>query len=210
MPYFFKPNITDAEYKQEQVQFVSDNSGSNYTLLFCMFLTHVYLNYTHHLLHHYFPLLHKHFLIYLFSDLLISIPLVLFVLMYSSVTYYLFIIITIVGFVICYHYPQRNVPQTFPAVSVGFVEIRSLVNLWTLLAILAIDFTIYPREHTKSEFYGISLMDIGVGFVVMTSGIASGLKENTTPYLKNLKANCLQSLPIFAIGIITFNWNNSC
>ena len=54
-------------------------------------------------------------------------------------------------------YPSRH-----PYLSIT----RSFVNLFTAIAILAVDFTIYPRRLAKAETYGSGLMDVGVGGVV--------------------------------------------
>ncbi|EDR25460.1 GPI-anchored wall transfer protein, putative [Entamoeba dispar SAW760] len=202
MPIFYKPNISDEQYKIEQIEFVSDYSGSSYLLLLSMFVINIYLNYFHHLLHHYFPVLHSHFVVYVLSDLFISIPAILIPMFFSSIVYPLVIILTIIYIVVCCHYPKRQAPTIYPAVSVGFVEFRSMINLWTLIAILAVDFHIFPRMHTKSEFYGLSLMDTGVGAIVVCSGVAAGLKENKTPYFKNLISTVIHSLPFFIIGFI--------
>ncbi|ELP88330.1 GPI-anchored wall transfer protein, putative [Entamoeba invadens IP1] len=201
MPLFYNPgNITAEEYKKEKELFVSNYSGSSYLLLLSMFTINIYLNYFHHLLHHFYPILHENFVVYVISDLLISIPSILIPMFFPSVVYPLVIVLTLVYIVACYLYPQDPKKNTFKAVSVGFVEFRSMINLWTLIAILAVDFKVFPRMHTKSEFYGVSLMDIGVGAIVVCSGVAAGLKENTTPYFKNLVSNILHSIPFFVIG----------
>ena len=72
-------------------------------------------------------------------------------------------------------HPQDNQPTEYPVYTTGFVELRSLIITWTLIAILAVDFNIFPRFHVKSEFYGISLMDIGVFSMhsMKSSGIES-------------------------------------
>jgi hypothetical protein len=52
-------------------------------------------------------------------------------------------------------------------------QFRSYMMLSTILAILAVDFAVFPREHTKSETFGLSLMDMGVGAVVFSSALVS-------------------------------------
>lgn len=44
---------------------------------------------------------------------------------------------------------------------------RSLLFIITSVCILAVDFKIFPRYHAKRVDYGISLMDIGVGYFIL-------------------------------------------
>lgn len=204
MPIFYKPmNITDEQYKIEQIKFVSDFSGSSYPFILCMFVASTLLQFLHHLLHVYFPVLHSNFFVYLFSDLLISVPSIMIPLFFPSTIYPLTIILTVFYLIACWKYPQEKMPDTYPKISVAFIEGRSMVNMWTIIAIFAVDFVIFPRIHTKSEFFGLSLMDFGVGAIVVLSGASSGVKDNMkTPYLKNLWDNILGSIPLYILGFI--------
>lgn len=56
----------------------------------------------------------------------------------------------------------------------GYVsDFRGGLVLLTCLAILAVDFPCFDRKHAKTETFGISLMDTGVGLYVFSSGLAS-------------------------------------
>ncbi|WAR58429.1 hypothetical protein PtB15_5B663 [Puccinia triticina] len=68
---------------------------------------------------------------------------------------------------------------------------RAQLILLTALSILAVDFTIFPRKFAKTESWGISLMDAGVGSFVFSLGIISAL-----PILKRLSVLAPQPLLI--------------
>jgi phosphatidylinositol glycan class W len=52
----------------------------------------------------------------------------------------------------------------------------------TALSILAVDFQIFPRRFAKTEKYGVSLMDIGVGaFVASHAFKATKANYNKKP-----------------------------
>jgi phosphatidylinositol glycan class W len=45
--------------------------------------------------------------------------------------------------------------------------------LYTCLCILAVDFNAFPRRYAKAEAYGSGLMDVGVGGIILASGLVS-------------------------------------
>ena len=118
--------------------------------------------------------------------------------------------------------PSHASPRPrLPALSVY----RAHMLLITVLAILAVDFPLFPRFLAKSESFGVSLvcapknysththsptpqMDLGVGSFVFSQGIVSAIPLLSSPssLLKssssNLYKSLRKSLPLFFLGFI--------
>jgi len=54
---------------------------------------------------------------------------------------------------------------------------RVYILVFTIIAILAVDFDIFPHHFGKTHGYGVSVMDIGVGAFVASNGMASSGTE---------------------------------
>ena len=86
---------------------------------------------------------------------------------------------------------------------------RGCLMVATCLAILAVDFRLFPRRFAKVETWGTSFMDIGVGSFVFSAGIVGArpvLKERaagkTTAVAQRLLSSLRHSLPLLALGVI--------
>jgi phosphatidylinositol glycan class W len=66
------------------------------------------------------------------------------------------------------------------------------IVLLTCIAILAIDFPVFPRRHGKTETFGLSLMDTGVGLFIVSSAVTSKYARTTfSTHSTLLQGQCL-------------------
>ncbi|KAF2493798.1 GPI-anchored wall transfer protein 1 [Lophium mytilinum] len=103
---------------------------------------------------------------------------------------------------------SEQAPEPFP-IKPFVTNYRGSMLVVTCIAILAVDFHIFPRRFAKVENWGTSLMDMGVGSFVFSSGVVSArsilrdqMNQRSTPLLKRLVASLRHSLPLLVLGFI--------
>ena len=68
-----------------------------------------------------------------------------------------------------------------------FSTFRTMVYAVTSISILAVDFQIYPRTNAKTETYGVSIMDLGVGAYVIGHALKSVQTTSNENFIKTAK-----------------------
>ncbi|KAJ6264500.1 hypothetical protein Dda_0647 [Drechslerella dactyloides] len=98
----------------------------------------------------------------------------------------------------------------------AYLPKKAFVTAWrggmmiiTCLAILAVDFPVFPRRFAKVETWGTSLMDLGVGSFVFANGVATArsiLRDDylgkTAPLLTRLKRSLRSSFALLTLGLV--------
>ncbi|KAI7904723.1 GWT1-domain-containing protein [Cokeromyces recurvatus] len=78
---------------------------------------------------------------------------------------------------------------------------RAGTMILTCIAILAVDFQFFPRRFAKVETFGTSLMDLGVGSFVFSSGVvASRAYASFSKVGHNLMKSFRSAFPILVLG----------
>ncbi|KAK6215830.1 GPI-anchored wall transfer protein 1 [Colletotrichum tabaci] len=102
-----------------------------------------------------------------------------------------------------------TVPLPVLPVKPFLTHYRGTMLVVTCVAILAVDFRLFPRRFAKVETWGTSLMDIGVGSFVYSAGVVAArpvLKERadgkSTPLTTRLLRSMRHSLPLLVLGVV--------
>ena len=66
-------------------------------------------------------------------------------------------------------FPNIKVENRFEFLS----SFKAYTLIGTVISILAVDFTVYPRRFCKTETYGTGLMDAGVGLFIVSNAVVS-------------------------------------
>ncbi|XP_017076127.1 uncharacterized protein At4g17910 [Drosophila eugracilis] len=137
---------------------------------------------------------------FLLEFILIGLPTVILITVGSAYnyTYSLVASFAVLG------YLYGNIPTSPPnfKYEVGkrptvFTLLRATAYSGTCAAILAVDFSSYPKDYRKSRNFGAAAMDMGIGLFVVTMGLVSHRTRNTTD-LKKLPRSVV---PLLVLGL---------
>lgn len=99
-------------------------------------------------------------------------------------------------------FPRMSQAEYFSQTRLPFItNFRSSIMILTMQCILAVDFSGFPRSWAKTESFGTSLMDVGVGCIVFSSGLvsASTFAGGVSP---SFVASIKSSLSMLVLGLI--------
>ncbi|KAI9096914.1 GWT1-domain-containing protein [Phlyctochytrium arcticum] len=100
--------------------------------------------------------------------------------------------------------PKENSPASLSSRhNLPFLTVvRGTLQLVTLICILAVDFRAFPRRFAKTEMFGTSLMDLGVGLFIYSGGIVAGPRLAIgTQGWKTIGKSLRQAIPVLVLGI---------
>ncbi|XP_052074479.1 phosphatidylinositol-glycan biosynthesis class W protein-like [Mytilus californianus] len=158
--------------------------------------------------------------IFMIDFLCLVLPTLLSATTHSESLYFLFSSVLVVasGSIIlqCYRIPgltwkhAKTRVKDFPAIEINdrfqFISnFKAYTLIGTVISILAVDFTVFPRRFCKTETYGTGLMDAGVGLFVVSNAVVSPEARNKMTQGQNrfsqVYKSIISSLPLLVLGL---------
>ncbi|RMZ76251.1 hypothetical protein DV738_g5062, partial [Chaetothyriales sp. CBS 135597] len=206
-------NTNPADYKARKEAFVSNLSGSSITEINLVTLVAAAAIFLWTALQRRYGFFKSYGPLALATDFLLNVAAILFALTaYSSSPLFLNLaLITPAGASSSSSSSGNANPPKSPRLVVRpfLTHYRGAMLIVTVIAILAVDFPIFPRRFAKVETWGTSLMDLGVGSFVYSAGLVSSralFKTAGSSSSSGLAGRVLQasrhSIPLLVLGII--------
>ncbi|KAG6633668.1 uncharacterized protein At4g17910 isoform X3 [Carya illinoinensis] len=136
--------------------------------------------------------------------LVIVLPTILFLTVLSDWTYIWTISLMTLLFFIC---AAKGSCSHSPPFEPGVHSLKSVLSSYrfsvmigTCLCIMAVDFRIFPRKYAKTETYGTSLMDLGVGSFVLVNSLVSRQARSVSSM--SWKTAFQSTSPLIILGLV--------
>jgi len=105
--------------------------------------------------------------------------------------------------------PRISQSEYFTQPRLPFITyFRASIMVLTMLCILAVDFADFPRSWAKTESFGTSLMDVGVGCIIFSTGLVSAqqFENGVSPQLMTSFKSSLSMLflGLLRLGMVKF------
>ncbi|XP_059443491.1 uncharacterized protein At4g17910 [Corylus avellana] len=134
--------------------------------------------------------------------LVIVLPVVFFLTVLADWTYICTILLTMLLF---FSIAAKRSGSASPSLEGGIHSLKTIISSYrvsvmigTCLCILAVDFRIFPRKYAKTETYGTSLMDLGVGSFVLVNSLVSQQARNVSAM--NWRTALQSTSPLIILG----------
>ena len=147
------------------------------------------------------PLRRHSFVNFLVEHGLLIIPMVLVTTVLSSISYIFHLFIWSIAFALYLLIPnRRSAPVAHPSSHSRLIEIfRGQIFFVTCLCILSVDFPIFPRRYAKTENFGHSGMDLGVGLFALAHGMVSSEARHKSSSIKEF---LLENILLLLLGLV--------
>ncbi|VDN10850.1 unnamed protein product [Dibothriocephalus latus] len=164
----------DAEKTARHLQFVSNLTGGSILELTCLLIIPCALGYLRVLIDHLYPRVTSKIPPLIRDFLLVIAVFVLPVTLLSDYIFEMTVIACTTAVLLYGHARNGKFPPPFPEpLYVWRRALRAYILLYTCVCIYAVDFPLFPRHLAKTEAHGVSLMDVGVGLISVSCGIAN-------------------------------------
>uniref|UniRef100_A0A0C9QI82 Phosphatidylinositol-glycan biosynthesis class W protein n=1 Tax=Fopius arisanus TaxID=64838 RepID=A0A0C9QI82_9HYME len=206
----------DQRYRIEQEEFVSNHGGSSPMEIIFLMLPNLFTISLTHLVVLKYSRKVSHNIQTSIEFILNVVPCVLCCTILSEYTKIVSIVLVIASVLIfrSIHQLPKEIRLEKSTKRIPFLtHFRALTNIITAICILAVDFRVFPRKFAKTELYGYSLMDTGVGLFVMANALVApeardSLDAPRGNMMRRLSENarvCLKgSAPLLILGFGRF------
>lgn len=198
----------DKEYKERHKEAISNNTGSSLTEIYISLFSlpvHLILFMWISIITNYRKKFNSpNIWMFFFEFIFIVLPIIFNFTLLSEYLVAQFIIdLIVISFpfswlLLNHNYVSSNNIETKNSIHMTFY--RFILNSFTVFCILAVDFNVFPRRYAKTEKYGYSIMDIGVGCYICSNALLFDI-----PKIHNLTKHSLkifkQILPLLILGI---------